>query len=338
MNKYFGRAEIAERAKKAILVAIVLSLILSMTLFCTSCFLFSDSDSDTDTEEDEEGDGATTTEPVDDHVGHIGDVLTTGDTRVCVNRVYETTEIGLEETDYVFLVIEARVENLSTREKFYTSSNFYLRNGKLTYEAHSSGIYLENGFWASLTLGPGLSATTLFVYEIPRSYIYGDYYFEVDDGFLSEAVKIYLLDKNDNQSGTTTETPDEDRYHIGDTVKTKEMQLVIDSVYETKKIGSETTDHLFMVIQTTITNIGDEEKTFMAEDFSLHNGTRKYEVSDAGLYVDDGFWLLIKLGSGFEEKVVFVFEIPSSYINGDYYFEFGESEQGDVAKIYLTEK
>ena len=126
--------------------------------------------------------------------------MITGDTRVRVNRVYETTKIGLEETDYVFLVIEARVENLSTREKFYTSSNFYLRNGKLTYEAHSAGIYLENGFWASLTLGPGLSATTLFVYEIPRSYIYGDYYFEVDDGFLSEAVKIYLPDKNDNQS------------------------------------------------------------------------------------------------------------------------------------------
>lgn len=337
MNKFFRREEIAERAKKAILVAIVLSLILSMTLFGTSCFLFSDSDSDTDTEEDEEGGGATT-EPVDDHVGHIGDVLITGDTRVRVNRVYETTKIGLEETDYVFLVIEARVENLSTREKFYTSSNFYLRNGKLTYEAHSSGIYLENGFWASLTLGPGLSATTLFVYEIPRSYIYGDYYFEVDDGFLSEAVKIYLLDKNDNQSGTTTETPDEDRYHIGDTVKTKEMQMVIDSIYETKKIGSETTDHLFLVIQTTITNIGSEERTFTAENFRLYNGTRKYEVSDAGLYVDDGFWLLVKLGSGFEEKVVFVFEIPSSYINGDYYFEFGDREQGDVAKIYLTEK
>ena len=101
MNKFFRREEIAERAKKAVLIAVVLSLILSMILFGTSCFLFSDSDSDTDTEEDEEGGGATT-EPVDDHVGHIGDVLITGDTRVRVNRVYETTKIGLEETDYVF--------------------------------------------------------------------------------------------------------------------------------------------------------------------------------------------------------------------------------------------
>ena len=101
-------------------------------------------------------------------------------------------------------------------------------------------------------------------------------------------------------------------------------------------------DKLSQVIDNTVkagvTNIDSEERTFTAENFRLCNGTRKYEVSDAGLYVDDGFWLLVKLGSGFEEKVVFVFEIPSSYINGDYYFEFGDSEQGAVAKIYLTEK
>ncbi len=129
---------------------------------------------------------------------YIGDTVTTGDTRVRVLNVYETTQIGFDTTDYIFLVVVARVENLGSNERAYSSSDFVLKNGDLQYEVDSAGIYLDDGFWLTLTLGPGIADTVSFVYEIPRSYQYGNYYFEVDEGFLAVAQKIYLTAPNQN--------------------------------------------------------------------------------------------------------------------------------------------
>lgn len=145
--------------------------------------------SDTDKNSDDPG------KHTSEQVYRIGDTVTSGNLRVCVNQVNETKEIGgLYSTDYVFLLLSVRIENIGTREQYYTSSNFYLKNGSVTYEVHTAGIAIENGFWAAETLGPGLGKDIVLVYEIPRTYTSGDYYLEVDEGILAPAVKIYLND------------------------------------------------------------------------------------------------------------------------------------------------
>ncbi len=149
------------------------------------------------------GSNSDTTDKTDDtsdkkpteQVWHVGDTVTSGNLRACVKQVSETNEIGgLYSTEYVFLLLNVRIENIGTREQYYTSSNFYLKNGSVTYEVHTAGIAVENGFWAAETLGPGLGKDIVLVYEIPRTYKSGNYYLEVDEGILAPAVKIYLND------------------------------------------------------------------------------------------------------------------------------------------------
>lgn len=139
-----------------------------------------------------------TTQTEEDEKYYIGDTVTSGDTRVKVTDVYETNKIGFDTTEYVFLVVVARVENIGSDEHIYSSSDFLLKNGNLEYQVHSAGLYLEDGFWLTLSLGPGIAYTVSFVYEIPRSYVYGNYCFEVDEGLLAPAQKIYLTSTDQN--------------------------------------------------------------------------------------------------------------------------------------------
>ena len=101
------------------------------------------------------GSNSDTTDKTDDtsdkkpteQVWHVGDTVTSGNLRACVKQVSETNEIGgLYSTEYVFLLLNVRIENIGTSEQYYTSSNFYLKNGSVTYEVHTAGIAVENGF------------------------------------------------------------------------------------------------------------------------------------------------------------------------------------------------
>ena len=124
---------------------------------------------------------------------HIGDTVSSGNMYVRINNVTETGNIGyLYETEYVFLIINLRVENRGNSEAYYSSSNFILKNGTASYEPNTAGVALENGFWLNLTVGAGISKEINLVYEIPASYTTGDYYLEIDEGILSAASEIYL--------------------------------------------------------------------------------------------------------------------------------------------------
>lgn len=124
---------------------------------------------------------------------YVGDTVASGNMYVKINSLTETQSIGYSyKTEHVFLIVNLRVENRGSREAYYDASNFLLKNGNATYEPHSSGISLENGFWLNLTVGAGISKEVNVVYEIPRTYLYDDYYLEIDEGFFSPAEKIYL--------------------------------------------------------------------------------------------------------------------------------------------------
>ena len=130
---------------------------------------------------------------------YVGDTVSSGDLYVTINSVRETNYInglGGVSTENVFLILSVKLENRGNKEDYYDSSCFYLKNDGKTYEPSSAGFNLTNGFWLGVDIGAGITKNVDLVYEIPRSYVYDNYYLEVDEGILSAAAKIYLLNES----------------------------------------------------------------------------------------------------------------------------------------------
>lgn len=309
MNKFFRREEIAERAKKAVLIGITLLILVSIMTVSTACFFdFGDYEDDGKRYQ-------------------IGEAAVTGSTQVTVNKVFQTKKIGSYSTNYYFVTLEVTIKNLGTEEEIYVSSDFELCNGALTYEPHNSGGSVDGGFWMSLSLGPGLSTTEYFVFEIPTSYVEDDYYLEVQDGY-SEPVRI-ALPKTLPEEDTT-------RHNIGEAITIGEMTVTVNSYYETDKIGFDTTDDLFLVLRATIFNESNATRHYDPDDFCLKAGKDPYEHDyGTGLNFDNGAGLMFEVQPKSSEVITFVYEVPTSAAYRDYYFEFGMVDIGYVGKIYL---
>lgn len=150
-------------------------------------------DGNTDNGSPDEDNAATDVEDQTPQKYYVGDTVSSGNMYVKINSVTETKKIGYSyETEYVFLIVNLRVENRNRSEAYYDSSNFILKNGSISYEPNTAGLAVENGFWLNLTVGAGISKEINIVYEIPASYTTADYYLEIDEGLFSAAEKIYL--------------------------------------------------------------------------------------------------------------------------------------------------
>ena len=133
-------------------------------------------------------------------------------------------------------------------------------------------------------------------------------------------------------SGTTNKTENK-TYGLNETVTVNDLVFKIESVYDTKQVGSqyvgESTENNFAVVTFEVKNLANSEKTVMSENFKYYRGSSVYEASSAGIYLDEGFYVLKEIGSGLSKKFSVVYEIPTSHESSDYIL---------VKDSYKTEK
>ena len=110
-----------------------------------------------------------------------------------ITGAYDTKMLGSSSlgatTENNFVVVTIVVKNISSSEITLLESNFRYYRGSNSYEAHSGGIYLDNGFYVTQSIGAGITKTIKVAYEIPSEYQKSDYVL-VKDSYKSE--KIYL--------------------------------------------------------------------------------------------------------------------------------------------------
>lgn len=138
------------------------------------------------TEEEEE-------EPKTEIKYYVGDTVSSGDLYVTVNDIRETNYVNGVTTDNLYIILDVTIENRGNKSATYKQDCFILKNGDRTYEICNDGIYLPDGYWLQIEVGAGLKRNTALVYEIPRSYVYDNYYLEVKEGWLSSSAKVYLI-------------------------------------------------------------------------------------------------------------------------------------------------
>lgn len=89
--------------------------------------------------------------------------------------------------------MRATIFNESNATRHYDPDDFCLKAGKDSYEHdYGTGLNFDNGAGLMFEVQPKSSEVITFVYEVPTSAAYRDYYFEfgmVDIGYVG---KIYL--------------------------------------------------------------------------------------------------------------------------------------------------
>lgn len=127
---------------------------------------------------------------------YINDTVQSGKVLYSVRNVEDTNKIGLDATNYNYLVVTLVIKNIGTSEISLTSSNFKLLRSGATYEPNIASIYLENGFYALKNIGAGLPCIFRVVFEVPTKSTTGDYVLELKGGsLLDTSVKVNLTTK-----------------------------------------------------------------------------------------------------------------------------------------------
>ena len=128
--------------------------------------------------------------------------------------------------------------------------------------------------------------------------------------------------------GSQTQTTE---HKMNETVKIGDLECIVNSAYNIKKIGSvgTVTQNNYVVVNTTVKNTGSTEMTLTSSSFSYYIGNNKYEPSAEGIYLTNGFCVVQDLGAGITKNISVVFEIPSEYQPSDYL---------QVKSSYHTEK
>ena len=115
------------------------------------------------------------------------------DLEFTITGAYDTKILGNSTlgatTENNFVVVTITVKNNSSSEINLYESNFRYYRGSNAYEAHSGGIYLDNGFYVVQSVGAGITKTINVAYEIPSAHQSSDYVL-VKDSYKTE--KIYL--------------------------------------------------------------------------------------------------------------------------------------------------
>ena len=97
-----------------------------------------------------------------------------------VTNVYNTKRIGSEylytETENNFVVLSMTVKNITNEEVVVFDDMLLYIIGENTYKVSSTGgMYLDNGFYFSQSVGAGLTKSFDVAYEIPEEYKETDY-------------------------------------------------------------------------------------------------------------------------------------------------------------------
>jgi len=126
----------------------------------------------------------------------FGDTVEVGKLEFRANSASNTKKVGTEylgdETSNNFVIVNLTIKNKGNSEITLTSGMMELHVGEKTYEPHSSGIYLDDGFYVLESIGPDISTTKNVLFETPSEYT-SDYYLVVKESAYSYTTeKIYL--------------------------------------------------------------------------------------------------------------------------------------------------
>ena len=123
----------------------------------------------------------------------MNDTVTINDFEFTVLGGHNTKEVSKYvddgKTTQNFSVISIKIRNMASDERSVTESYMPLYRGEDKYNPSTKGIYLDNGFWYSVSLGPKIEKTVDVVYEMPSEFLPTDY-IEFNYGFSS--AKVYL--------------------------------------------------------------------------------------------------------------------------------------------------
>ena len=120
------------------------------------------------------------------------------------------------------------------------------------------------------------------------------------------------------------------------------ITIIATDVENTKQIGSpylgETTNNNFIIISIVLLNSGNSEVSLWSSSFSLKSGDSTYELSDASLYLDEGFYLILNIGAGITKTTRLVFETPTTSLDSTYTLNFKVGYLDSTAKISLNNR
>ena len=119
-------------------------------------------------------------------------------------------------------------------------------------------------------------------------------------------------------SSYKSEQTEESVVGFNQTVTLGDFEFTALGAYDTKSIGLESTENNYVVVMLQIKNNASTEKTLDDDDFLYYRGNQQYKPANAGIYLSDGLWLNVKIGSGLTKTVSIVYEIPSAYQESDY--------------------
>lgn len=112
------------------------------------------------------------------------------------------------------------------------------------------------------------------------------------------------------------------KYYIGDSVTSGDVQFVVNSVYDTKQLGSslvgDHTDYNFIVIEITVKNNTDSEITLTSSCMTLKLGNSTYEINSGSIYLDNGFYILKDIGAGISKTFSIAYEVSTESTADDY--------------------
>lgn len=115
---------------------------------------------------------------------YIGDRLANEIRELTVTEVTNMREINgkwQEKTENNFVVVSIDYSNIGTTEDYIESSWFKLKIGEATYYISSATRCLENGLNKIKSLGSGLSAKLVMVFETPLTSIGKEHILYIDN-------------------------------------------------------------------------------------------------------------------------------------------------------------
>ena len=123
----------------------------------------------------------------------MNDTVTINDFEFTVVSGYNTKEVSKYvddgKTTQNFSVISIKIRNIASSERSVTEDYMPLYRGNDKYNPSTKGIYLDNGFWYSISLGPKIEKTVDVVYEMPSEFLATDY---IDFNYGFSSAKVYL--------------------------------------------------------------------------------------------------------------------------------------------------
>ena len=128
-------------------------------------------------------------------------------------------------------------------------------------------------------------------------------------------------------------------YGFGDVVKVGDIEYTALSARNTKSIGSEylgeTTSNNFVIVNLRVRNVGNKELSLFSSMMIYTIRNSEYEPHTAGIYLDNGFYVIMSIGSGISKTIDVVYEIPSNYSESDYLSVKASSYSSSTKKIYM---